>query len=191
MRCQILPATALATPTWCFFVSPDCSLVVSGGDDKTVRLWDCRSRACVHTFYDHTDTVNSVVWHPSGNCLASGSSDQTVKVWDARTMLLLQHYPAHMGSVNSLAFHPRYVWALWVSIILPLTCLQWKLLVKWKLGFNCEGILCCLQHFTWTLICWCLNLGMGCSGRAAVLYTSRTHRLCQLRCIFSPGRFLL
>jgi len=82
-------------------------LVASGGDDKTVRLWDCRSRACVHTFYDHTATVNSVVWHPSGNCLASGSSDQTVKVWDARTMLLLQHYPAHMGAVNSLAFHPR------------------------------------------------------------------------------------
>jgi len=45
--------------------TPCCYLVVSGGDDKTVRLWDCRSRACVHTFYDRTATVNSVVWHPS------------------------------------------------------------------------------------------------------------------------------
>jgi centriolar protein POC1 len=29
-------------------------MVLSGGDDKTVRLWDLSQRSCVHKFYDHT-----------------------------------------------------------------------------------------------------------------------------------------
>ena len=69
--------------------------------------------------------VNSVAFHPDGNCIAAGTADHLVKVrwlqkcrlssskvacvaqvWDIRVNKLLQHYTAHSGAVNSVAFHP-------------------------------------------------------------------------------------
>ena len=35
----------------CF--SPDCRMIVSGSDDKSVRLWDRQSKECIHTFYEY------------------------------------------------------------------------------------------------------------------------------------------
>lgn len=50
--------------------------------------------------------MNSVAFHPDGNCVAAGTGDHHVKVWDIRVNKLLQHYTAHNGAVNSVAFHP-------------------------------------------------------------------------------------
>lgn len=82
---------------------------------------------CLHTFYDHTDSVQDVAFHPNGLCIASASSDRSIKMWDTRTGQLLQvcrvffdifvlpgdfytasrqHYGAHSGTANSLSFHP-------------------------------------------------------------------------------------
>ena len=33
--------------------SPDARLIVSGSDDKTVKLWDTNSKNVINTFYDH------------------------------------------------------------------------------------------------------------------------------------------
>ena len=33
--------------------SPDSKLIVSGSDDKTVKLWDMNSKSCIKTYWDH------------------------------------------------------------------------------------------------------------------------------------------
>jgi WD40 repeat protein len=55
---------------------------VSGGEDKSIRIWDANTGNCVHDFRAHDDYVNSVKFHPSGDYLISGSEDKTVKIWD-------------------------------------------------------------------------------------------------------------
>jgi WD40 repeat protein/serine/threonine protein kinase/Leucine-rich repeat (LRR) protein len=66
--------------------SPDGSLVASGGDDYTVRVWDASTGELLKTFEGHKDNVRSVAFSPDGSMLASGSVDTTVKIWDVSAL---------------------------------------------------------------------------------------------------------
>jgi len=91
------------------FSQDDANLIVSAGDDKSVRIWDLRmtkDRACVMKMADHTDRVNRAIFHPDGTCVASCSDDRTIKIWDLRRKRLIQHYDAHAGPVCDIDFSP-------------------------------------------------------------------------------------
>ena len=62
--------------------SPDGTLLVSGGMDANIRLWNIETHEQIHAFTAHNSGVNSVDFGPDGIFLASSSSDDTVHVWD-------------------------------------------------------------------------------------------------------------
>ena len=41
----------------CARFSPDARLIVSGSDDKTVKVWDKNNKECVHTFFEASGLV--------------------------------------------------------------------------------------------------------------------------------------
>ena len=63
----------------CF--SPDGKQLATGSFDRTVRLWDVETGACVRTLEGHGRWVSSVCFSPDGRMVASGSEDMTVRLW--------------------------------------------------------------------------------------------------------------
>lgn len=80
------------------------SILASGSDDQTIKLWDTRTGECVGTLWGHHDWVQSLSFSPDGQTLASGSRDQTVKLWDWRTGECLHTLQGHTHRVKSVAF---------------------------------------------------------------------------------------
>jgi tetratricopeptide (TPR) repeat protein len=63
-------------------VLPDGRLV-SGSDDKTIRLWDPASGTEIGRIEGHSDFVTALCVLPDGR-LVSGSKDKTIQIWDVR-----------------------------------------------------------------------------------------------------------
>jgi len=64
--------------------SPDSCSIVSGSDDKTIRIWDAESGELRTTLEGHTDAVCSVAYSPDSHSIASASDDKTLRVWYLR-----------------------------------------------------------------------------------------------------------
>lgn len=68
---------------WASF-HPTLPLIVSGGDDRQVKLWRMSSTKAweVDTCRGHTNNVDSVIFHPHQNLIISVGEDKTIRVWD-------------------------------------------------------------------------------------------------------------
>jgi WD40 repeat protein len=91
--------------------SPDGRYLVTGGADRTVRIWDAKTGEGGRPLGTHQGVVRGVVFSRDGRHLASLSADGKVKLWDATRLdegLELRHtlsVRVHGPCVN-VAFSP-------------------------------------------------------------------------------------
>jgi WD40 repeat protein len=81
--------------------SPDSELLVGGGDDTIIRIWDRTGGRCTQLGGDVC--VNSLCFSPDGNLLASASDDPTIRLWKLED-LSFRVLEGHGSGVLAVAF---------------------------------------------------------------------------------------
>ncbi|MGH8650719.1 MAG: TIR domain-containing protein, partial [Gammaproteobacteria bacterium] len=87
-------------------LTPDGKRAVSGGDDRTLRVWDLESGRELRTLEGHSGWVRALALTPDGKRAVSGSDDHTLKVWDLESGRELRTLEGHAGWVTALALTP-------------------------------------------------------------------------------------
>lgn len=95
-----------AGSVWSVAFSPFGDELISGSDDKTVKLWDVETGRCVRTYEGHCAAVMSVAYSPDEKYLASGSLDGTVRLWFPYTDMEASLFKNHNAEAISVSFSP-------------------------------------------------------------------------------------
>jgi len=97
------------------------AMFISGSQDKTVRMWDLRTRGCVNMITPLTSpsspvnkgsAVASVAVDPSGRLMVSGHEDSTCVLYDIRGNRTIQSFKPHTSDVRSVRFSPSAYYLL-------------------------------------------------------------------------------
>ena len=84
--------------------SLDGTLLVSGSDDRTIKLWDIQTGGVIHT-YHQGNTIYSVSISPDCTTIASAYY-AGVYLWDAQTGMCHHVTGIRAGGVNCVGFSP-------------------------------------------------------------------------------------
>jgi len=99
----------------CVSWQPNCNFIVTGSDDKTVRMWDIQSGNGVRLLSGCAAGVNNVKVSPSGQLVAGSDYNGTVHIWDIRNGRKLHEFRHNLVAaknnleipvIESLTFSP-------------------------------------------------------------------------------------
>ncbi len=85
-------------------ISPDSTMLVSGGKDSLIILWNIKTQKIIQKLDYHKGVVTSVKFSPDQSLIASGSSDNTAILYNLPLNQTAFKLTKHTGDVSALAF---------------------------------------------------------------------------------------
>lgn len=88
---------------------PTMPLIVSGGDDRLVKLWRMSETKAweVDTCRGHFQNVSSCLFHPHQDLILSVGEDKTIRVWDLNKRTAVQSFKRENDRFWVVAAHPE------------------------------------------------------------------------------------
>ncbi|KAL3235343.1 Transcription initiation factor TFIID subunit 5 [Nakaseomyces bracarensis] len=87
--------------------SPDNRYLLSGSEDKTVKLWSMDTQTALVNYKGHNHPVWDVKFSPLGHYFATASHDQTARLWSCDHIYPLRIFAGHTNDVDTVSFHPN------------------------------------------------------------------------------------
>ncbi|XP_033005894.1 autophagy-related protein 16-1 isoform X2 [Lacerta agilis] len=81
----------------------DNARIVSGSHDRTLKLWDLRSKVCIKTVFAGS-SCNDLVC--TEQCVMSGHFDKKIRFWDIRSECVVQEMEL-LGRITALDLNPE------------------------------------------------------------------------------------
>lgn len=92
---------------WASF-HPTLPLIVSGADDRQVKLWRMSDAKAweLDTFRGHLNNVSCAIFHPRKDLIITDSEDKTIRVWDLNRRTCLHTFRRDADRFWILTAHP-------------------------------------------------------------------------------------
>ncbi|KAI8925560.1 coatomer WD associated region-domain-containing protein [Entophlyctis helioformis] len=93
---------------WAAF-HPTLPLIVSGGDDRLIKLWRMNDTRAweVDTCRGHYNNISGALFHPRQELIISTAEDKTIRIWDMNKRTALQTFRREHDRFWALAAHPE------------------------------------------------------------------------------------
>jgi transcription initiation factor TFIID subunit 5 len=89
-------------PVWDLRFGPFGHYFVTGGSDRTARLWVTDQIRQQRIFVGHDQDVDCVCFHPNSAYIFTASSDHTVRMWAVSTGNAVRMFTGHTGNITSM-----------------------------------------------------------------------------------------
>ena len=92
--------------------SPDGKVLVSGGWDNTLKVWDAETGNLLNDFKAHDGSVRCMAFSRDSKMLITGSRDNSIKIWDTAWNVKYSLF-GHVNTINCVLIDPslRYAYS--------------------------------------------------------------------------------